>query len=1121
MQGNSQHAFHYSSDAAPAAGASAATGTTPDLSYDFKTFDHPFVGDLISRLTLTSLPEMLDPTFLGCLARVYVPDAKHPVTDYSPVNVGSGGPVSTTISPAAIDTSIGGPYANYNWELCYHIPVTIAVHLSNNQRFAEAQKWFHLVFDPTSTDTSVPPPQRFWKSFVFRGGIDLSNINTLLALMATPDTNLDATQLAAKADVITGYNAIIANPFYPHVVARTRPSAYQWYVVMKYLDNLIAWGDSLFLADTIETLNEATLSYVLAADILGPRPQSVPQPGTAGPKNFRQLKQAGLDAMADAMVTLEGQFPFNQAPPPATGGGSTSGDQSGALFGIGRSLYFGIPPNPNLLAYWDVVADRLFKIRNSENIQGVVQQLPLFDPPIDPGMLVKAAAAGLDIGSIVSGLNQPIGPVRAPLLIQKALEIAGEVRSLGNALLSALEKGDAEHLAALRAGHEVDLQQSVQNVRYLQWTHAQESTNGLLKTRDSALDRYTYYLRLLGQTPDPNTAPPVLTADERELTEANWADNYNALVGEFDRSVPLQTFPDAQLAQAASPSNQAGATGPGQLFLDKNEDVELNVHLPIARDRRTDANVANTVAGVVTPFPGLEGKLAWWGIGINSVVFSGEILGTVSRIAADVLQVVAAYNQDQAAIAARTAGYQRRADEWMLQANLAARELMQIGRQVIASLIAEQVAYHDYQTVKKQVAQAQDVQTFLGAKFTSEAFYTWMQSDLTALYYQYYRFACDTARRAEQTMKQELMRPELDATQFIQYTYWDSGHQGLLSGEALYLDIKRMELAYHDSNTRELELTRHVSLRQLDPLALLALKVTGSCTVTVPEWLYDRDCPGHYHRRVKSLAVSVPSVVGPTTSLNLTVSLQSSSVRVSPLLANGQYARDTTADDTRFVDNFGAADTIVTSGGSNDSGMFETNLRDERFLPFEGAGAISTWNLSLPAELRAFDYMTISDVILHIRYTARDAGDPLRSQAVSELMDMLKAAGTSGQALLFCLRYDFPTQWAAFVNGGGNFTVTMDRQFFPYSVQGSRHLTIDGLTLYAAHQGPAGGPPPSPPTLDSVTPAIDPAALSALSAGLSSTAGTAELSLPGDSTVLTQDLTRQVFLVLNYHFTTP
>ncbi len=85
---------------------------------------------------------------------------------------------------------------------------------------------------------------------------------------------------------------------------------------------------------------------------------------------------------------------------------------------------------------WDIVADRLFKIRHCMNIEGVVRQLALFDPPIDPGMLVKAAAAGISIGSILSGLNQLIGPVRAPLLIQKALELAGEVRSLGSALLS-------------------------------------------------------------------------------------------------------------------------------------------------------------------------------------------------------------------------------------------------------------------------------------------------------------------------------------------------------------------------------------------------------------------------------------------------------------------------------------------------------------------------------------------------------------------------------------------------------------------------------------------------------------------------------------------------------------
>ena len=41
-------------------------------------------------------------------------------------------------------------------------------------------------------------------------------------------------------------------------------------------------------------------------------------------------------------------------------------------------------------------------------------------------------------------------------------------------------------------------------------------------------------------------------------------------------------------------------------------------------------------------------------------------------------------------------------------------------------------------------------------------------------------------------------------------------------------------MAYHDLNRREYELTKHVSLLQLDPQALLELRATGTCTFTLP-----------------------------------------------------------------------------------------------------------------------------------------------------------------------------------------------------------------------------------------------------------------------------------------------
>jgi hypothetical protein len=154
--------------------------------------------------------------------------------------------------------------------------------------------------------------------------------------------------------------------------------------------------------------------------------------------------------------------------------------------------------------------------------------------------------------------------------------------------------------------------------------------------------------------------------------------------------------------------------------------------------------------------------------------------------------------------------------------------------------------------------------------------------------------------------------------------------------------------------------------------------------------------------------------------------------------------------------------------------------------------------------MAAFDYSTITDVILHIRYTAREAGDPLGSQATRELQAMLDSAAQSSQALLLCLRFDFPTEWAVFVNGGGEFTTTITRALFPYAVQGAKKLTIDALTLYAADGESIA---PSTPTVD----------LAALSGELSSATGEATVSFPADN-VLAPEQAKEVFLVLQYHF---
>ncbi|HEV8319730.1 MAG TPA: hypothetical protein VGQ10_20110 [Vicinamibacterales bacterium] len=1069
--------FHSYLDTVYGVGLTYTTDT--GFTYTFENFFHPYVGELIDRLNKTSVEGMLDPVFHEGLEQPFFNTFYTAITTNNLVAIES--------FPKAIEVMSGAPYANYNWELLFHIPLTIAVHLSKNQRFAEAQRWFHLIFDPTCNDTSIPTPLRFWRFLAFRHpGVNL-RIEQMLALLSKPTSECSPTELQIRESVLNGLEAIRNDPFKPHKVARTRQLAYQYCVVMKYLDNLIAWGDSLFRQDTIESINEATQRYVLAANLLGARPQRVPPRGGTRPKTFAELRAAGLDAMGNALVELEGQFPFNVSLPVVD---EDDPDAAESLFGIGRTLYFCIPQNDKMLGYWDTVADRLFKIRNCMNIEGVVRQLALFDPPIDPGMLVKAAAAGINIGSLLSGLNQPVGPVRSQVLIQKALELCAEVRGLGQTLLSTIEKRDGERMALLRQEHEVRILQLTQEVRFLQWKQTQEATDALQRSRKAALERYRYYQRVLGWQPEGDAPADTLAIDRRELTEENFDEAFSALVGQYE-----QTIADPDYAPLATKKE-------GRLSLQAGEYEALNGHADRALAARITAQGTDVLFGVLALIPTFHLKASYWGIGPDARLGGGDPLASAGRAVSSGFEIWARAEDHQGERATKTAGYERRADDWTLQCRLAAVELGQIGRQLIGSLIAEQIARREYLNTKTQIEQAQDVDRLLREKFTNEELYAWMQGEMSRLYYEYYRFAFDTARKAEQAMKQELMRPELDGTDFVKFNYWDAGRKGLLSGEALYLDVKRMELAYLENNKREYELTRHVSLRQLAPEALLALKATGlSGEFTVPEWLFALDAPGLYMRRIKNVSVSIPSVTGPYTSVNCTLSLLRSTVRTSPALVGDDYARQG-SEDTRFRDYFGAVQSVVTSSASDDSGLFETNLRDERFLPFEGAGVESTWTLELPRQFRQFDYNTIADVVLHIRYTARQGGSHFGDRAVVHLQELIGEATTSGLALMFSLPHEFPTEWHRFVTGTGNFTATVKRDYFPYFTT-RRDVTIEEIRLFAIVNRELKAVTPGGLNLSTLTTALK-------------NDEEMDLSFAPDATVLVRDAGAQVFLGIRY-----
>jgi len=626
------------------------------------------------------------------------------------------------------------------------------------------------------------------------------------------------------------------------------------------------------------------------------------------------------------------------------------------------------------------------------NIEGVVQQLPLFEPPINPALLVRAKAIGVDLASALSDFTAPTPFYRFSYVSQKALELCAEVRSLGASLLSALEKKDAEALGALRATQETSLLKAARDVKQKQIEEAEAALAGLQKTREVTDLRRAYYTTLTSQFPSP-----YLNANEQ------------AQLDDLARANELQ--------EAASK-------------------LELL------------SNILNLIPNITASVP-------------PGATFGGSNLGPAVAAMARLISIIAADFSYQATRSSILGGHIRRADEWNFQLSVAAKELEQIDKQIAGAQIRSAIAQLEIANHDKQIENAGVIEDFLRNKYTNEDLYGWMVSQTSTLFFQCYQMAYELAKRAEACFRVER---GLSDSSFINFGYWDNLRKGLLCGEQLYLDLKRMELAFMDQNRREYEITRNISLLLLNPLAVIALKETGTCVVSLPEAFFDMDYPGHYMRCLRSMSLTIPCVTGPYTSVNCTLTLLKNSVRTSsdPNGSVGHYSRDA-SDDPRFVDNFAATQSIATSTAQNDPGMFEVNFRDERYLVFEGAGVISTWQLDLPKDCNAFDFETISDVILNLKYTARDGGARLRDAAIAERVlpaapqqgaSTSKAAfvAQSNRLRLFSLKHEFPADWYRFLNPADTaesqimqIGLTIER--FPFQYRG-RRISIDQMELF-------------------------------------------------------------------------
>lgn len=854
------------------------------------------------------------------------------------------------------------PYALYNWEVFYHLPLATAYYLSKQHRFEEARKWFHYVFDPTSNEEGTGR-KRFWRFLPFRNNNNTDSVSKLLNVLSNPLSG-------AKQGIRDQIKAWLADPFNPFAVARLRVNAYEWFTVAAYIKNLIEWGDQLFRRDTRESINEATLLYVMASDILGRRPMPIrSEAKITNPLSYRALKEKGLDGFSNTWIKLI-ETPLGKALLEKLEKERPTDQYSKEYYhhifeliqlsSIG-STYFCVPPNEKILELWDTVADRLFKIRNCQNFDGITRNLPLLDPPIDPELLIRAKAAGLSTADAMGDLYAPPPLYRFNVWIQKAIDLCNEVKGLGAAMLSAIEKKETEHLSLLRSGQEIEMQKLVTAVREEQIKEAGANIEALNKSRENIIARVIYLQRQMGNDPNASDAEGIPILDQTYITQ------------------PLKT-PDI-LAKEFTGSN---------LGLTKTEEDQIlwmqtsNVFNVLGGSSQTAAGVAHTIAA---GFGTVESAYKTW-----------TAIGQAASAVGSFFNIFASHYSMLERRSGMIAGWQRRRDEWLYQAKTAVAEIKQIDKQIIASEIRRAIAQKELDNHRKQIEHTKTLDDYVRTqKFSRETLYVWMESQLSLMYKTAFNLAFEQAKKAEKAFRFELGD---ELARFINTDYWDTLHRGLLAGEGLAQDLKRMEVAYLDRNRRELEITKHISLRQINPLALLALREDDQCEFSLPEVLFDMDFPGHYKRRIKSVSITIPCIAGPYTGLNATLRL-----------LKNEYRKNETG---QIVSSHITSTAIAVSTGQNDSGLFEFNFRDERYLPFEGAGAISTWRLELPS-FRQFDYDTISDAVIHVRYTAVEGGERLKKAATDAVQAFIKTneelSQQEGLFAIIDLKHDLPTEW--------------------------------------------------------------------------------------------------------------
>ncbi|HGJ5898841.1 neuraminidase-like domain-containing protein [Arsenophonus apicola] len=326
--------------------------------------------------------------------------------------------------------------------------------------------------------------------------------------------------------------------------------------------------------------------------------------------------------------------------------------------------------------------------------------------------------------------------------------------------------------------------------------------------------------------------------------------------------------------------------------------------------------------------------------------------------------------------------YRRRRQDWQQMYQTADYEEQQLTAQLAALEQRLTAANQQYNYLATQQTNTLEQFNLLKNKFTNEALYNWLRGRLSAIYFQFYDLVIARCLRAQSSFQWETQK----SSQFIKPGAWQSTYAGLLCGEALMLNLVTMEEAYLKWEARALDVDRTVSLAEFyqdmpdgfDLRETIRKLINGessgpvgngdnkvsldqntlSAAIKIADLKIQDDYPSDLNlgnvRRIKQISVSLPALIGPYQDIQAVLEYTG-----AIKLSNGCKA-------------------IAISRGTNDSGQFQLDFNDSKYLPFEGIPIEDQGGLILQfpnaTEKQKALLNSLTDIILHIRYTIRDNG---------------------------------------------------------------------------------------------------------------------------------------------------